>query len=168
MSRDAVVIWLAQGLGSGRASKAPGTWGSLVGMAWAALLMSTGNPWLLWGAALAGVAGAVWVSGEAERILGSHDPGSVVIDEIVAIPLCFAVPWWSRAVGGGSHEGGVGLLGGWPWWLPCLVFVLFRVFDIAKPWPVRQAQRLPGGWGVVADDVLAALWVNAVLLLVVR
>ena len=44
------------------------------------------------------------------------------------------------------------------------VFGLFRLFDIWKPWPVRHSQRLPGGWGVVADDLLAAVWVNLVLL----
>ncbi len=48
-----------------------------------------------------------------------------------------------------------------------ILFVLFRVFDIAKPWPVRQSQRLPGGWGVTVDDVLAAIYVALISLLFV-
>jgi phosphatidylglycerophosphatase A len=52
----------------------------------------------------------------------------------------------------------------WPWTLG--VFVAFRFFDVAKPWPVYQSQSLPGGWGVTIDDVLAAVYVNAVVLLV--
>jgi phosphatidylglycerophosphatase A len=58
------------------------------------------------------------------------------------------------------------ILGGQHWLAALGVFVAFRFFDVLKPWPVRQSQSLPSGWGVTVDDLLAALYVNAVVLLV--
>lgn len=160
---DPLVLWLAQGLGVGRAPWAPGTFGSVLGIAWTVLLANTGSlAWFSLGT-LGLLALAVWVCGQAERILGTHDPGCVVLDEIAALPCCFLPlafmevltrgglhPWehfGARAVGGTLLAG----------------FVLFRVFDIWKPGPIRQGQQLPGGLGVVADDVLAALASSMVL-----
>jgi len=157
-------LWIAQGFGVGRIPIAPGTWGSVVGLGWLALLLCFKSwPVFLAGNALA-MALSVWLCGEAERTLGSKDPGSVVLDEIVAIPLCFT--GWLAAVWWPQHR--------WPgldfFGTRCLssigVFALFRFFDILKPWPVRQSQNLRGGWGVTVDDVLAAVYVNAVVLAV--
>jgi phosphatidylglycerophosphatase A len=85
-----VKVFLAQGFGVGRSPWAPGTFGSVIGLLWFAALLVPGNAWFFTLGAGAGIAGAVWLCGEAERILGRHDPRSVVLDEIVAIPLCFA------------------------------------------------------------------------------
>lgn len=161
----ALILLLAQGLGSGRAPRAPGTFGSMVGLAWAGLLLLPGSAWVFVGGTVAGVAAAVWICGRAEQLLGAHDPGSVVLDEIVAMPICFAVLLAASSAQAGFPEA-ARFLRDSPWWLVPAVFVAFRFFDILKPWPVRQTQRLPGGWGVVADDVLAAVWVNALSLLV--
>ena len=88
--------------------------------------------------------------GEAEVRLGKKDPGEVILDEFVVMPLCFlGWPILVRAM-----PGWVALLAG---------FALFRLFDIWKPWKIRDLQKLPGGWGVVADDVGAALAACAVL-----
>ena len=91
---------------------------------------------------------AVYASGEAERIFDRKDSPRIVIDEIVGLlwSLAFVGPTIGRIV---------------------LAFFLFRFFDIVKPPPARWCQdRLPGGWGVVMDDVAAGIWANVVLLLV--
>jgi len=160
-----MIQFLAQGFGVGKIPFAPGTFGSLLGVLWFGLLLQTGNYWLYLAGMLAGIGCAVHVCGAAEVVLKQTDPPSVVLDEIVAIPLCF-LPWLTREWL--THEtlpsvasfftgrNALGTLG---------IFALFRLFDIAKPWPVRQSQRLPGGWGVTLDDVLAAVYVAVATLL---
>jgi phosphatidylglycerophosphatase A len=157
------LLWLAQGFGSGRTPFAPGTFGSLVGVAWFALLVSSGNLWMFLGGTLIGLALSVWLCGAGERILNQKDPASVVMDEIAAIPLCFSgwvlflfsktgsLPGLDTFFRAGAIVSTVG------------VFALFRLFDVWKPWPVRQSQSLPGGWGITVDDALAAVCVNLVV-----
>jgi phosphatidylglycerophosphatase A len=150
-----VVLALARVTPCGNIPFAPGTWGSLAGLAFFAVCLRP----------LAGVAGgvalalavvallalAVALCGEAEARLGKTDPGEVVLDEFAVMPLCF-LGWWS-----GSPSG-------WPGWAVLLTgFLLFRLFDIWKPLGIKKLQRLPGGWGVVIDDVAAALAANAAL-----
>ena len=65
----------------------------------------------------------------------------------------------------GTPPGDGGFFGGNNWLITLAVFALFRLFDIAKPWPVRQSQSLPGGWGITVDDVLAAVWVAGIVFL---
>jgi phosphatidylglycerophosphatase A len=161
-----VVLWIAQGFGVGRIPFGPGTFGSLIGVVWFGLLLGTRNIWLFVGGTGAGLALSVWLCGAAEKILGQKDPGSVVLDEIVALPVCFfawvlllfrktgSLPVFEDFVSGKNLLFGLA------------VFVAFRFFDVTKPWPVRQSQALPGGWGITIDDVLAALYVNLVTLLV--
>jgi phosphatidylglycerophosphatase A len=160
--KDHFILWIAQGFGVGRIPFAPGTFGSLVGLVWFAVLLLPGNPWLGLGGILASIFLSVLLCGAAEKILHRTDPGSIVLDEIVAVPLCFVV-WLVQYLA--RH----GVLpapeyffsrDGWP--LTLAVFAAFRFFDVLKPWPVRQSQRLPGGWGVTMDDVLAAFYVNLV------
>ncbi|MEM9660072.1 MAG: phosphatidylglycerophosphatase A, partial [Planctomycetota bacterium] len=91
------------------------------------------------------LAAAVTVCGRAARSIGVADPSSVVLDEIAALPLVFL---------GMKRLDFATLLVG---------FLLFRLFDIAKPRIVAWAERLPGGWGVVADDVVAAVLAAIVL-----
>jgi phosphatidylglycerophosphatase A len=151
---NVVVLWVAQGFGSGRIPLAPGTFGSLVGLLWFFLLLQTGNLWLYLLGTVMGLGLSVWVCGEAERILHQTDPGSIVLDEITAMPLCFVVwiaPEW-------VVQNELGMPG---WQVITVIFVLFRIMDIAKPWPIRRTQRLPGGWGVTVDDALAAMYVAA-------
>lgn len=155
-------LLLAEGFGVGRIPFAPGTFGSLVGLLWFALLLLPGNVWVFFAGALAGVGVSVRACGEAEKILDRKDPGCVVLDEIIAMPLCFVV-WVAMSAGASGALPGLSFVfvQHWPWVLAG--FVLFRVFDVLKPWPVFQSQSLPGGWGVTMDDVLAAGYVNLAL-----
>jgi phosphatidylglycerophosphatase A len=129
----------AFGFGSGLARFAPGTMGTLVAVPFALLLKQL--PGFAYGAVLAALfLAGVWICGAASRALGRHDPGGIVWDEMVGYWLTVAL-----------------LPPAWGWWLAA--FVLFRLFDILKPWPIRQAERsLGGGWGIMLDDVLAALY----------
>jgi phosphatidylglycerophosphatase A len=158
----AMILWLAQGFGIGRIPFAPGTFGSLVGLIWFAILVTTGNYWIYLAGTLAGLLLSVWVCGAAEKILKQTDPSSVVLDEIVAMPICFLpiVTQASRTAWPAVEW----FFSGGPLLWTVVIFALFRFFDIAKPWPVRQSQRLPGGWGVTVDDVLAAAYVAIITL----
>jgi len=154
-----IVLFVAQGFGVGRIPFAPGTFGSFLGLLWFAMLIATGNFWAYLAGAIEGIAFSIWLCDDAEKILGEEDPPSVVLDEIIAIPFCF-LPWviseWIRhdALPSVSY-----FFSGPQLWVTLAIIVLFRVFDIWKPWPVRQSQRLAGGWGVTVDDLLAAGYV---------
>ncbi len=158
---DRLALVLAQGFGSGLAARAPGTFGSLVGLLWLALLLLPGHPAPFLAGLLASLPVAVWACGRAERLLGRHDPGSVVLDEIVAVPCCFLLPLFRPLPGPATTFPNLAeFLGRSPLWIVPVGFLAFRLFDVWKPWPVRQAQRFVGGWGILADDLLAAVWVN--------
>src|SRR5258708_33314360 len=88
---DRLVLWIAQGFGLGRIPVAPGTFGSGLGLLWAAALLGLGSRWLYLAGTVAGLACSVWLCERAERILGRTDPGSGVLAEIAAIPACLAV-----------------------------------------------------------------------------
>ena len=125
----------------GRVPVAPGTAGSLVTLLlWAALSPARG--WMLWAVLCVLALAAVAAAGQAARALGRADPPEVVIDEVIgmATALSLGPPGMAAAV---------------------LAFAAFRAFDVAKPFPVRQAEHLPGGWGIVADDVVAGLYAAA-------
>ena len=140
------VHWLALGFGAGLAPRAPGTFGTLV--AWPLHLLLLLLPWGVHGAVviLACVAG-IWICGESARKLGVHDHSAIVWDEIAAFALLlWALPVQSPA-----------------WWLAA--FLLFRLFDIWKPWPIRDLDhRLHGGTGIMLDDIAAALFAWVLLL----
>ena len=155
-----IVLWVAQGFWVGRIPWAPGTFGSLVGLVWFAALVTTNRLWLFAVGCVAGIAASVWFCDRAEKILGERDPGSVVLDEIAAMPVCFASWLWAVSWSHGELPSPEYFFTGPGWPGTAVIFVLFRLFDVTKPWPVRQSQRLPGGWGITVDDVLAAGYVN--------
>ncbi|MEO7299481.1 MAG: phosphatidylglycerophosphatase A [Verrucomicrobiota bacterium] len=157
------ILWLAQGFGMGRIPFAPGTFGSAVGLIWFWILLLPKSPLFFALGILASIFISVWLCGAGEKILHQRDPGSIVMDEIIAIPICFG-SWlailffpkgfWPTPDYFFSGKNGLMTVG---------IFLLFRLFDVWKPWPVKQSQTLPGGWGVTIDDVLAALYVNGVV-----
>jgi phosphatidylglycerophosphatase A len=164
-----ISIAIATAFGLGYLPKAPGTWGSLAGvvLGWGAMELSclqvapeiaaTGefsNPPAIWWSnfvwnelaivIIVSVIG-VWAADRTAKYLQTKDPQIVVIDEVagqlisylgLATPKTFAVNWKYLLLG----------------------FILFRVFDIWKPFPARQAESLPGGWGIMADDWMAGIY----------
>jgi phosphatidylglycerophosphatase A len=161
-ARDRLVVFVAQGFGSGWSPKGPGTVGSVVGVGLFALLLLSPN--LYWYAAFCviGVFVSVHACGEAERLLELKDPGSVVIDEIIALPIVY-MPFVIAGRGVDGNLPSVAETFVSHWWIVAAGFLLFRLFDIWKPPPIYQIQNLPGGWGVTADDVLAGGFAAAVL-----
>ena len=96
--------------------------------------------------AVAATAPAIWAAGVTARAVNQKDPGMVVVDEVLG--------QWIALAGARPLN--------WKIWLGA--FVLFRLFDIWKPPPVRQLEALPGGTGIVADDVMAGVYAALVLL----
>ncbi|HTO09808.1 MAG TPA: phosphatidylglycerophosphatase A [Myxococcota bacterium] len=134
------ILALATGGGSGYSPVASGTVGSLVGLALFALVGGLGA--LPYAVACGGViALGIWAAGRAEEIFGRHDDGRITIDEVAGMLVSLAsLPFRPEVAGVG--------------------FLLFRLFDIWKPFPARAAERLPGGLGVMADDLVAGLYAN--------
>jgi phosphatidylglycerophosphatase A len=132
---------LATWFGAGLLPKAPGTWGSLAALPFAWLIATAaGWPGLLAAPLLVFVIGC-WAADRAARQLGIDDPGLVVIDEVAGVwlVLLLATPPDPLLYAAG--------------------FLLFRLFDITKPWPVSWADRqIGGGLGIMLDDILAALY----------
>ncbi|MGD1030574.1 MAG: phosphatidylglycerophosphatase A [Opitutaceae bacterium] len=139
----------------GRRLPAPGTWGSVGGLLYFAVffdpLYSEPYRGTVFSLILSAVGGylAVALCGEAEFRLGRKDPGEVILDEFVAMPLCFL--GWNALQLNELPE----LLRKSVVWI--LGLALFRLFDIWKPFGIKKLQDLPGGWGIVVDDYAAAL-----------
>ena len=130
--------------GAGRSPIVPGTAGTLAALP----LAVAAGIWLpTWGFALLTVAVAaigVWAAEVAAPLLGARDPGPVVVDEAAGllVTLCGVPITWMSVAG---------------------AFVLFRIMDILKPAPAGRAESLPGGWGIMADDLLAGVYASLAL-----
>jgi phosphatidylglycerophosphatase A len=140
--RERLIKFLATGFGVGYLPAVPGMAGSVVGVGFWWSLNQAHNPWLRGLLLVLAIGFAVWCAGEASEIMHHPDPSSVVIDEIVAMPLAF-----------------IGL--GGQWWHIVVGFMMFRVFDLWKPSPIRESQDFSGGIGIVLDDLLAAVYACA-------
>jgi phosphatidylglycerophosphatase A len=139
----AVILFISQGAYAGRSPIAPGTAGTVVGVLFYLGIRGLSSGHYLAVCVLVILAG-MWAAGHAEIILGRKDSPSIVIDEIAGfLTAMFMVP---------------------PGWFFVLSgFLLFRVFDILKPWPLRRLEGLHGGPGVMLDDVGAGVYTNIVL-----
>ncbi len=140
MNRLAVL--LATWFGCGYFPWGPGTAGSLAAIliAWALrIFFGLGRPTLLILTTCL-LLPAIWAATRTARLVKRNDPGLVVVDEVLG--------QWVTLMGAAARSWKVFLAG----------FLLFRVFDIVKPWPVRQFERLPEGVGIVADDLAAGLY----------
>ena len=140
------VHFLAFGFGAGLSPKAPGTVGSLLGVALAWVTLNFDLAMQI-GIAIAISVAGIWICGESSRRLGVHDHGGIVWDEICGMYITLLVAPASISA-----------------WL--LGFGLFRAFDIVKPWPIRDLDhRLGGGLGIMLDDLAAALYASILLAL---
>lgn len=162
---ERIQLLLAEGIGVGRFRKAPGTWGSLLGLVWTSALLYPRSLLIFLVGGILGILLSVWLCGVGERLLGKEDPGSVVLDEITAVPLCFA-PWLAVQAWHGQTPGIQEWLSLWKGGFVALGFLLFRLFDIWKPGPIGWVQRWHGGLGITADDVLAGLAAGMLLLVI--
>ena len=135
---------IASCLGIGHFPVAPGTVGSAAGLLLYWALSAAGG----WPPTLAGLAVMTllgfWSAGAGEERYGEKDPGAVVIDEVAGqmLTLLFLAPTWPVLVAG---------------------FLLFRLLDIIKPFPARRLEKLPGGSGIMADDLMVGLYGNLIL-----
>lgn len=148
--RPGLAVWIAACGGAGYCPIAPGTAGAAVGLVLVAALGQLPFPaaWLTLSlSVLAGglFALGVWAAAEAEKFFGRVDPSQVVIDEVAGQVVTFLVL---------PHAS-------WKWLLTG--FLLFRIFDVVKPFPVRRAERVPAGWGIMLDDVVAGVYSLAAL-----
>ena len=142
-ANDFLARVLATAFGSGYAPIAPGTAGSAVGLLLFWPLAPLAWPWQLAACVLVFFVG-VAAGGRVARNLGVEDPGLVVIDEVAGQWITLTALPFTPAVA----------LAG---------FLLFRLMDVVKPWPARDLERLPGGWGIMADDAAAGLYAQLVL-----
>lgn len=137
-------IFVATGALSGYFPFAPGTVGSVVGLVLYAGVRSSGGRVLEAATIVVVALVGCWASFEAERHFGREDPGQVVVDEVLGmlVTVAFVPVTISGAV---------------------VAFLLFRVLDILKPYPARQFESFPGGWGIMADDAMAGVYGNVLM-----
>jgi len=194
-----LALAIATALGGGYIPKAPGTFGSLVGIAVAilthpvSLIVTIGILFfhsglgidvpMFWGHSapvlllvpslvalvIVGLIG-VWSSSRAATYAGAKDPQHVVIDEVSGMQLTLilaivplGLPTHLLPADDASVFALYSALSLLNWKYLLLGFILFRVFDIWKPWPVRQLEKLPGGWGIMADDWMAGIYAAILL-----
>jgi len=147
--REGTVMFLATGFRTGNIPFAPGTFGSLIGLPLCFVLAGmSAAPAMLW--TLLFIFFAVWIADAAEKILEQNDPGCIVIDEIAGMVVALVgLPFNPITV--------------------VIGFIIFRILDIFKPFPIRDLdKRIPGGLGVVADDVAAGIITNLLLRIIIR
>ena len=131
----------------GRELKAPGTWGSAIGLLFGLIAASRLTSVFAFGLAALAFLSGVFLSSIAEREYQQHDPAVVIIDEVVGMWLIVAsFPQFVTR----------------PWWL-LLAFGLFRLFDVLKPPPLKLLARAPRGWGIMLDDLGAAAYTCIIL-----
>jgi len=141
-AEKSIIRTIASFFGVGYLPLAPGTYASFAGIVLYLLVQK--SLIFFWGMNIALFLIGMWVSKPAEQIFKQKDSPHIVIDEVSGMLLCFV-------------------------FIPCtllnvlLAFIFFRVFDITKPFPINKIQKLPGGWGVMLDDILAAVYTNLVL-----
>ncbi|MBK9090897.1 MAG: phosphatidylglycerophosphatase A [Holophagales bacterium] len=146
--RAPLATLLATGFGSGLLPGAPGTWGSLLAVVLGEGLFQAVGLGGVTGLAAVSVLVGVPVSGRVATLRGLKDPGEIVVDEIAGQAIALA---GLHAVLPAAASAPL------RWVLVVVAFGLFRAFDILKPGPVNRLQSLPGGWGVMADDLLAGV-----------
>jgi phosphatidylglycerophosphatase A len=133
------IHFLALGFGSGLAAKAPGTFGTLAAIPLYLLMTNLSQPWYI-GLTLLSVLAGCYICGKAAEDMGVHDHGAIVWDEVAGLLITMTA----------APVSGLWLAVG---------FVLFRFFDILKPWPIRWLDaKIHGGFGIMIDDVLAGVF----------
>jgi phosphatidylglycerophosphatase A len=138
---------------------APGTWGSALAAGVFALLLNlevgAGIASVVMAIlAVAGAVACITCTPAAEAARGKTDPGEIVMDEVAGQSLALLAALLVLPAGPSVKH---------IWFATILGFILFRIMDIAKPWPIRKLERLPAGWGVLCDDLLAGVYAGVAL-----
>jgi len=145
--KDEAVVFLATGFYIGKIPFAPGTFGTILGLPLCFFLAGLELPWAI-GCTMLLIVLAVWIANDAEKILQKKDPGCIVIDEIAGMAVTLV---------GLPFNLTTALIG----------FIIFRILDISKPFPIRALdKRVAGGVGIVIDDVAAGIFTNLLLRLI--
>ena len=141
------MLFLATGFYIGKIPFAPGTFGTILGLALCFVLAGLKLPWAI-GCIVLFIVLAVWIANDAEKLLKKKDPGCIVIDEIAGMAVTLV---------GLPFNLTTALIG----------FIIFRILDISKPFPIRALdKRVSGGVGIVIDDVVAGIFANLLLRLI--
>ncbi len=144
--KQSLALLVAEFFYCGRFPVAPGTAGSLGAMIiWVPMLYLAWPRWLILGLIVVLFGIGIWASAYGIEYYQQKDPKQVVIDEVVGVGIAFLVisPNWLEVAS---------------------AFLLFRLFDIIKPWPIKHGENLPGAWGIMIDDVIAGIFSALVLL----
>ena len=142
------VLFLAFGFGSGLAKKMPGTMGTLAAIPVYLAFIGT-NFWVYSALTILVAVTGIWICESAAKRLGEHDYGGIVWDEVAGFLITM---WWVP----------------FSWSAVLFGFILFRIFDIVKPWPIKWIdQKVDGGLGIMLDDVLAGILAAVVLSFIV-
>src|SRR5215217_5655096 len=141
--------------GVGYLPLAPGTFGSLVGVGifWLLVRANVANPLVIIVAILAVTFAGIWAGSRVEQVSGRKDPGKVIVDEVAGqmialFPLTLFARWSTGTV--------------------ILSFILFRFFDIVKPYPARRFEALKGGFGIMCDDLVAGVYGAVIVSMMLR
>lgn len=135
-------FWIATFLGIGKIPLAPGTWASLAAAPLFYFFLID-NIYYHFGALVVIYFLGVYATGAYAKDIGDVDPSSAVMDEVLGMGVAmWAIP---------PHQ----------WSFAIMAFILFRLFDIWKPYPIHRLEKLPGGWGIMTDDLVAGLYALA-------
>jgi phosphatidylglycerophosphatase A len=148
------VINLATLFGLGKFPIMPGTLGSFMGLLLYIILIQNLSVFPMIFTLITIILLAILICDMAEKVIGEKDPSCVILDEFVAMPICFV----------GIKHFVPAEIAMWKIWL--LGFVIFRIFDILKPFGIKKSQDLSGGIGIVVDDIIAAIYANVTIILV--
>jgi phosphatidylglycerophosphatase A len=142
------IIDMATLFGCGKFPIMPGTLGSFMGLLFHIVLIQNLPVFLMIFTLIAIILLTIVICDMAEKIIGEKDPSCVILDEFIAMPICFL----------GIKNFIPETIAMWKVWL--IGFVIFRIFDILKPFGIKKSQHLSGGIGIVADDIIAAAYTN--------
>ncbi|MDR2432603.1 MAG: phosphatidylglycerophosphatase A [Puniceicoccales bacterium] len=148
------VINLATLFGLGNFPIMPGTLGSFMGLLLHIILIQNLSIFSVIFTLITIILLAIVICDMAEKVIGEKDPGCVILDEFVAMPICFL----------GIKHFIPATIAMWKIWV--LGFVIFRIFDILKPLGIKKSQDLSGGIGIVVDDIIAAVYTNVTMILI--
>ena len=147
------IVFCGVGFGSGLAPKAPGTFGSAFALLFVPIWLSLGFTLSLIAILIMSVVG-IYICGQTAKVINVHDDGRIVWDEfagqsITFLPLLYLQQMnWMWVIGG---------------------FILFRIFDVWKPWPIRVIDRqVHGGFGIMLDDIIAGVWAALCTLIIIH